>query len=203
MQEISLRKEPRPESGKRTAHHETELKRDECGAAPRQHSGESDGKLIYLVKLSSKGPVPIVKLLSEDFRQPSIEAMVDSGSQSNLINISALRGDIMMDVAEEPFWRGTSGNDQNTLGTGCVNLYGIKVKFVVVPSKFPMKFPVIFVSFFCKISGAIIDYEKNSLSFNEQRLTFENVPEDTKLFEKIDLDAREAEFNFLTEVDRR
>ena len=105
-------------------------------------------------------------------------------------------------MAEKSILRGISGHDQNTLGTCCVNLYGIKVKFVVVPSKFPMKFPVILGSFFCKTSGVIIDYEKNLLSFHEQRLTFENVPEDAKLLENTDSDAREAEFNFLTEVDR-
>ena len=107
-----------------------------------------------------------------------------------------------MDVAEKPILRGISGHDQDTLGTCRVSLYGIEVKFVVVPSKFPMKFPVILGSCFCKISGAIIDYERNLLSFNEHRLAFENVDENAKIFGKPNSDSLEAESSFLTVVDR-
>ena len=128
--------------------------------------------------------------------------MIDSGSQPNLIKISAFRGDLMMDVAEKPILRGISGYDQDTLGTCRVSLYGIEVKFVVIPSKFPMKLPVILGSYFCKISGAIIDYERNLLSFNEHRLAFENVDETAKIFGKTNSDSLEAESSFLTVVDR-
>ena len=62
----------------------------------------------------------------------------------------------MMDVVEKPILRGISGHDQDTLGTCRVSLYGIEVKFVVVPSKFPMKFLVILGSCFCKIS--VVDH---------------------------------------------
>ena len=95
-----------------------------------------------------------------------------------------------------------SRHDQDTLGTCRVSLYGIEVKFVVVPSKFPIKFPVILGSCFCKISGAIIDYERNLLSFNEHRLAFENVDENAKIFGKPYSDSLEAESSFLTVVDR-
>ena len=100
--------------------------------------------------------------------------MVESGSQPNLIKISALDRKLRMNISEKPILRGISGHDQNSLGVCHVEIYGINSRFVVVDNKFSIAYPLILGSHFSKQSSAIIDYDKGQIIFRERVILFEN-----------------------------
>lgn len=135
-------------------------------------SSERDCRSIYHINLSFTDDVPIVQIISNQFHENIIDAIIDSGAIPNIVKLSALKSNVKIKNINSPCIRGISGIDMDTLGTCEIVLYSKPTKFIVVSNNFPVKSSAILGSTFCKERNCQIDFANKKIVFNGKTLDF-------------------------------
>ncbi|KAF0695540.1 Uncharacterized protein FWK35_00037800, partial [Aphis craccivora] len=109
---------------------------------------------------------------SHDFDPQHIKLLIDSGAEMNLIKLSALNGQVIVNECEKRTIKGINETPIFTIGTIVttmqINGVGVLVKFDVVFDDFPINESGIIGRNFLKQNKVIMDYNQNTLTIPEQ-----------------------------------
>ncbi|CAH1720138.1 unnamed protein product [Aphis gossypii] len=109
---------------------------------------------------------------SHNFDPQYIKLLIDSGAEMNLIKLSALNGQVVINEYEKRTIKGINETPIFTIGTIVTTMQisevGVLVKFDVVFDDFPINESGIIGRNFLKQNKVIMDYNKNTLTIPEQ-----------------------------------